>query len=368
MLNEEHFQRKEPEMSTDKLRSRISRRLFLGGSAVGALALGTPYVNRGYAQDKFLYVNTWGGVWEQAVRKYIFDPFTAETGVQIRTVSPVSFAKLAAQVRTGTYEFDVTTLGAGELIRANNANLVAPAEGSPLDPTRLWDGAVFMNGVGFDCFSTVIAYRKDKFPNGGPQNWAEFWDVEKFPGSRSLQRYAARVLPIALLADGVPVDQLYPLDIDRAFKSLDRIKPHIRVWWTAGAQSQQILRDREVDLIGIWQGRCFELIQQNVPVAMTWNQAEIDKGYWVVAKGTPRAELAWQFIQSASLPERQAGFAKAALSSPLNPKAFDFIEPEAAQYMPTAPQNYSKTFEQDIGNFGADIEETTRRFEDWLTA
>lgn len=346
----------------------ISRRLFVGGGAAGLASIASPYVHRAYANDKFLYVNTWGGVWEAAVRKNVIEPFTAATGIEIRTVSPVSFAKLAAQVRSGVYEFDVTTLGAGELVRANAANLIEPIKSAPIDMSQLWDGAVSMNGVGFDCFSTVIAHNKNKYPNGGPSNWQEFWDVKKFPGNRSLQRYASRILPIALLADGVAVKDLYPLDIKRAFASLDRIKPHIRVWWTAGAQSQQILRDGEVDMIGIWQGRCFELIQQNVPVAMTWNQAEIDKGFWVVARGTPRSKYAWQFIEASCQPKAQAGFAKDALSSPLNPKAFEFIDPEAAKFMPTAPQNYPHTFEQNIANFGADIEETTRRFEEWLTS
>lgn len=354
-------------MTSTLLNTNISRRLFVGAGAVGLASIASPYVMRSYANDKFLYVNTWGGVWEQAVAKNVIEPFAAETGIEIRTVSPVSFAKLAQQVQTGVYEFDVTTLGAAELVRANTADLVESIESATIDTTQLWDGAVSMNGVGFDCFSTVIAHNKEKFPNGGPQSWADFWDVEKFPGARSLQRYAARILPIALLADGVAVEDLYPLDIDRAFASLDRIKPHIRVWWTAGAQSQQILRDGEVDMIGIWQGRCFELIQQNVPVAMTWNQAEIDKGFWVVAKGTPRSDNAWKFIEAASQPEAQAGFAKDALSSPLNPRAFEFINAEAAQYMPTAPENYPHTFEQDITNFGADIEETTQRFEEWLT-
>lgn len=87
----------------------------------------------------------------------------------------------------------------------------------------------------------------------------------------------------------------------------------------------------------------------------------------MVAKGTPRSENAWKFIEAASQPQAQAGFAKDALSSPLNPKAFEFIEPEAAQYMPTAPENYVHTFEQDIANFGSDIEETTQRFEEWIT-
>lgn len=346
-------------------RKLLTRRSFI---KAGAATVAAPYIGRAHAQDKFLYVNTWGGVWENAVRKNIFDPFTKDTGVEIRTVSPVSFAKLAAQVKSGSYEFDVTTLGAGEILRANKASLVEAATPNRIDTSKLWKGAVFMNGIGFDCFATVIAYRKDKFPNGGPQNWKDFWDTNKFPGRRSLQRYAARVLPIALLADGVPVDKLYPLDIDRAFKSLDKIKPHIRVWWTAGQQSQQILRDNEVDMIGIWQGRFFELQKQGAPVEMTWTQGEIDKGYWVVAKGTPRAELAWKFIESACRPERQAGFAIDALSSPLNPEAFKYIDAKAAAFMPTAPANYPKTFEQDIERFGGDVEQVTQRFDEWVTA
>src|SRR5262249_1062354 len=148
-------------------------------------------------------------------------------------------------------------------------------------------------------FSTVIAYRKDKFPNGGPASWADFWDTTKFPGPRSLQQYAARILPIALLADGVAIDKLYPLDADPAFKALDRSKPASRVWWTQGPQSQQLLRDGEMDVIGIWNGRIQELMDQGSATDFSWNQAEIDRAYWVVAKGTPRAELARKYIATA---------------------------------------------------------------------
>ena len=67
-------------------------------------------------------------------------------------------------------------------------------------------------------------------------------------------------------------------------------------------------------------------------------------------------------------PERQAGFAIDALSSPLNPEAFKFIDPKSASYMPTSPANYPKAFEQDIQNFGGDVEQVTQRFEEWVTA
>ena len=36
------------------------------------------------------------------------------------------------------------------------------------------------------------------------------------------------------MADGVAPDKLYPLDVDRAFKKLEEIKPNITVWWTSG--------------------------------------------------------------------------------------------------------------------------------------
>jgi putative spermidine/putrescine transport system substrate-binding protein len=331
--------------------------MFLKGTGTAvASALAMPYVAR--AQSQELYINTWGGPWEEAARAHLFDPFTAETGITIRTVSPVSFAKLAQQMKTGVYEFDVTTLGGAELVRANQAGIIEELE----EP---YPGGLFENGVASHAFATVMAWRTDKIPQG-PKTWAEFWDVEKFPGGRSLQRYAARVLPIALLADGVAVKDLYPLDVDRAFASLDRIKEHVRVWWTAGAQSTQILRDGEIDLIGIWHGRYFEAEKAGAPVAMTWNQGEIDRAYWVVAKGSPNAENAKRFIQFATSAKPLAGFATQADYGPLNPAANEFIKAEDAKRMPTSPDNYAQVFEQDMVNFGDDPAAVAERFEEWV--
>lgn len=335
-----------------------SRRRFLKASGAAAVSmLAAPYIARAQANE--LYINTWGGPWEEAARANLFDPFTAETGIEIRTVSPVSFAKLAQQVHTGIYEFDMTTLGGAELIRAQEAGIIEDLE----EP---YEGGLFHNGVGSHAFATVIAHRADKFPDGGPTSWAEFWDTERFPGARSLQRYPARVLPFALLADGVAVEDLYPLDIDRAFASLDRIKDHVLVWWTAGAQSTQILRDGEVDMIGIWHGRYFEAEEAGAPVGMTWNEGQIDRAYWVVAKDSPNRDVAREFIAFATSAEPLAGFVKQADYGPLNPAANEFISEEEAVRMPTSPANYAQVFEQDIANLGADPSEISQRFEEWL--
>lgn len=337
-----------------------SRRTFLKATGLAAAStLSAPYVARA-AEDNVLYINTWGGLWEVAARKHLFDPFTAETGIQIKTLSPVSFAKLAQQVSTGTYEFDITTLGGGELLRANEAGIIEDLE----EPFK---GGLYENGIASHAFATVISYRTDKYPEG-PKNWKDFWDVERFPGARSLQRYAARVVPLALLGDGVEVKDLYPLDVDRAFKSLDRIKEHVRVWWTAGAQTVQILRDGEVDMIGIWNGRYTEAKDAGAPVAMTWEQGQIDRAYWVVAKDTPNAANAKRFIAFATSAKPLAGFATEAGYGPLNPAANEFIAPEALKQMPTSPENYPHTFEQDIAHLGIDPTELTERFEDWVAS
>ena len=348
-------------------RKTTRRQIVKTFGAAAAATIAAPWVRRVDAAE-VLYVNTWGGAWESAAKKNIFEPFTKETGVEIRTISPVSVAKLAAQTKTGVYEFDVTTLGGGDIVRANNAGIIEPITDKMAADMGLWKGAVFQNGVASHAFATMIAYRKDKFPNGGPKNWAEFWDAKKFPGPRSLQKYAARIIPIALLADGVPIDKVYPLDVDRAFKSLERIKPHVRVWWTQGPQSQLLLRDGEVDLIGIWNGRVLELMDQKAPVDLEWNQAQIDRAYWVIAKGTPRTELAKKYIQKAVSAQALSGFCKSADYGPLNPEAFKIIPEAEAKRMPTYPPHYKLAFEQDVLNAGVDFDAVTRRFDQWIAS
>ncbi|MFI5011995.1 MAG: ABC transporter substrate-binding protein [Hyphomicrobiales bacterium] len=353
--------------STEKGLFPVSRRGLLRAGLGASAFLAGPFIRRARAAET-LYVNTWGGPWEVAAAKSLFPAFTKATGAEIRTVSPVSVAKLAAQIRTGAYEFDVTTLGAGDIVRANETGLIEEITPAISQKLGLWPDAVFQNGVASHAFSTIIAFRKDKYPNGGPQNWAEFWDTQKFAGPRSLQRYASRVLPLALAADGVPLDRLYPMDEERAFKSLERIKPSIRIWWTQGPQSQQLLRDAEVSAIGMWHSQATALADQGAPIEMVWNQAEIDRAYWVVAKGTPRAELAWQYIKAATSPEALAGFCKSANYGPLNPKAFDYLTPQEAAKTPTSPEHRKLAFDQDTLHPGVDLEQVSRRFDQWLGA
>src|SRR5207247_3418783 len=134
-----------------------------------------------------------------------------------------------------------------DLLRADREGLVEPIDWSVVKKDKLFPNAVYANGLAYCALGTNLAYRKDKFPQGGPKTWADFWDVKKFPGNRSMLNNAIRAVQFALVADGVPPDKVFPLDVDRAFKKRVQIKPHINVWWTQGNHVQQMLLVDEVD-------------------------------------------------------------------------------------------------------------------------
>ena len=344
------------------------RRTFLKG-VVAAGALGPLIVtDRSIAQTRTIYVNTWGGSWTAAEEAAFFKPFTEATGIRVRTVAPVSYAKLKAQVQSGSYEWDVTAVTQADLLRADREGLVEPVDWSIVKKDKLFPGAVYANGLAYCALGTNLAYRKDKFPQGGPKTWADFWDVKRFPGNRSMLNNAVRTAQFALVADGVPPDKVFPMDVDRAFKKLDQIKPHIKVWWTQGNQSQQLLRDGEVDMMVMWNARASELQQQGHPVELVWHGATITTTMWGIAKGAPNRKAAWEFLQFAVQPKPQADFANRLYYGPTNPEAFKFVSPEVARQLPTYTENAKVTIRPDTVWEAEHTARIQERFTQWLAA
>lgn len=347
--------------------SGINRRRAVSTTlAAGAFAVVGP---RARAQDKVLYVNTFGGSMEEAEVAAYYQPFTAKTGVAVRPVSPMSLAKLKAQVQSQNYEWDVSSTGIVEVQQAMLEGLLEPIDYSVVDRTKIPAGLFFGNyGIANMSLASCLVYRKDRYPNGGPKSWADFWDVKKFPGARSLYDRAHTALAFALIADGVAPGKVYPLDIERGFRKLDEIKPHIKIWWKQGSQSQELIRDGEVDMIGMWNARAQELIDQGAPLEIVWNGAENVMGTWFVAKGTPRAKLAWEFISLAVEPERQAAYCNRLPYGPSNPKAFDFIAPENARKMPTWPQHLQESFSPDGTWLAPILPKLRERWAQWMAS
>ena len=279
--------------SRDTKPGGINRRTFIGGSvAAGAMILGAPYIaSKARAKTRTIYINTWGGSWGKAEAEAYYKPYEKATGVSVKPITPVAFAKLKAQVQSGHYEWSVLGIGQSDSIRALNDNLL---EHIHYDIIRLTDyppDSIGYNGISRHSISTNLVYNKKKFPNGGPQSWADYWNVEKFPGNRGAYSDVARMAPFALLADGVPKDKLYPLDVDRAFKKLDQLKPHVKVWWKRGSQSVQLVRDGEVDMMPMWNTRA-GVARWSRECPSRWSGTRptcaAPTGSWPAARRTPR--------------------------------------------------------------------------------
>ena len=341
------------------------RRAFLKGAALATVG---PLIvtDRTIAQTRTIYVNTWGGSWTAAEEAAFFKPFTDQTGIRVKTVAPVSYAKLKAQVQSGSYEWDITAITQADLLRADREGLLEPIDWSVVKKDRLFPNAVYANGLAYCALGTNLAYRRDKFPQGGPKTWADFWDAKKFPGNRSMLNNAVRTAQFALVADGVPPDKVFPMDVDRAFRKLDQIKPHVKVWWTQGNQSQQLMRDGEVDMMVMWNARASELAQQGHPVELVWHGATITTTMWGVAKNAPNRKLAWEFLQFAVQAKPQADFANRLFYGPTNPDAFKYVSAEVARQLPTYPENAKVAIKPNTVWEADNTAKIQERFTQWL--
>lgn len=278
-------------------RTRLTRRnLLIAGSAV----LATPYLSSRPARAAGqVVIRNPGGAWSDTQKKYIYEPFTTETGIEV-VIVPTTLTKMLAMVKSGNNELDVADAGYDGLVELDKAKALAPIDyagwkyTNPDDVPKAYKTA---NTAGMALYATVLGYNTNTFPNNSePKGWAEFWDAKKFPGARMLQDMAAGTpnLEFALIADGVPMDRVYPIDIDRAFKSMSRIKPYIKKFWDTGALSAQMLADRDIVLGSIWNGRLQAIADKGAPVAIDWTQHMLSiqaYGIFKDAKNLKNAQL-----------------------------------------------------------------------------
>jgi putative spermidine/putrescine transport system substrate-binding protein len=217
-------------------------------------------------------------------------------------------------------------------------------------------------------YCTVLGYNREHFAGGAPDSWADFWNAGKFPGPRMLSDMASGSanLEFALLADGVPKDKLYPLDVDRALKAMDRIRPQIRRFWDTGALSAQMLSDKEVVAGSIWNGRLQVLIDRKAPLAYTWNEHMIQVqalGIFKDAKNIAGAQLLADYMLQ---PEVQAKYSRDLIYGPTNMKAFPLLSEEERARAPGGERSRQTGFYQDVNWWEDNRDRVNRIWSRWL--
>jgi putative spermidine/putrescine transport system substrate-binding protein len=335
-------------------------------SALAAVALSAAMAGGAGAQDRVSFAG-YGGEPQKVQAKAFFEPASKALGVTVLQDSHGGYAKIKAQVLSGSPSFDLVGLGCAEGARAAKEGLLEPIDYSLIPNAKDIDPRLRTeHTVGEWTFSTVLVWNT-KTVKTPPKTWGEFWDVKKFPGKRALGSNARQMLEIALLADGVAPDKLYPLDIDRAFKKLEEIKPHLALWWSSGAQSVQLLTDGEIDMQAIWNGRAQAAIDGGAAAAYTYNQGIYDVECFMVLKGSKNKVNAMKIINIMLDPKNQATAASMIDYGPVNPKAYEtgIVPVDRLKRLPSAPDNLKQQAMLDAGWYAS--ADADKAFARWTT-
>ncbi|MFN3936210.1 MAG: ABC transporter substrate-binding protein [Gemmobacter sp.] len=354
------------------------KKILILSTALSALSLPA------LAQDATLM--SWGGSYGRSQVEAYIKPYAALTGKVITMVDADNPATpIKAQVEAGNVTVDIADVEMADAVRLCDEGLLEVLDHSELPPAPDGTPATedFVDGsLASECavpsivWSTVVAYNTTKFDNP-PTKLADFFNTADFPGKRGVRKDPTTLLEMALMGDGVPAAEVYdllrtPEGVDRAFAVLDRIKSDI-VWWEAGAQPPQLLADGEVTMSFAYNGRIFNAqVEENQPFEIIWDGQIMDFDLFVIPKGAPNKEAAWEFIKFATDTQRLADQASWISYGPARKSSAPFVgmfsdgKTEMAPHMPTAPENLANALPNDF-EFWADRKvELTERFNAWL--
>ena len=299
-----------------------------------------------------IVVCNWGGKSAELEKECFYDPFEKETGIKVIMTSPPVVGKIKAQVDSGNIEWDVILTDIPAIITLTEGKKSYLEE---LDYSK-FDAGVLEQiipetrkkfSIGGRIYSFNICYNTNTFKDSHPKSWAEVWDVKKFPGARSFPNPYGGIPPqyeVFLMADGVPMDKLYPIDVERAWRSITKLKPHISKWYKSHAQAVQMLVNGEIDVACTIGPRVIAAKWDGAPVDVDYNQQKLASDNWAVIKGAKNMDGAYKLINFMLDAKRQACFSSKAPYGPSNTTATQYIDPKIAADLNTAPKNLAKAY------------------------
>ena len=296
-------------------------------------------------------VVSWGGSYGAAQDAALFNDASKNSGIAINRESGASMSKTCLQVQSGSVAWDLVVTGSGGAAAAAAKGCLEKIDYSVVDVSDFYPNLYTDYCVGADVFATVMSWNTDKYGEPGsataPKSWADFWDVEKFPGTRAYRaNNVDGALEPALMADGVPADKVYEVlstkaGIQRAINKIRELKPHIAVFWGSGAQQAQLMKDAEVDMTTGWNGRFDNAKKDGAKVGYTFNQALLDYDCFAMPKGAPNKEMAMKFLAEISKAQYQANLPYHITYGPTNQRAYEVTTApkELLEALPSHPKN-----------------------------
>lgn len=349
-------------------RGEISRRQF--AQLAGLVLAGTPMLLRStgaFAETKGLVLVNWGGDAITAYDAAYGQPFTKDTGIPVKMDgSGPTEGAIAAQYKSGAPTWDLVDVDPFSAITLGGQGMLEPIDYKVVDKSKMRPGFGWEYAASTYFFSYVIAYDSQKFGSNVPTGMADFFDVKKFPGKRSLYKWGVSSWEVALLADGVAPASLYPLDLKRAHDKIAAFKENVVSYWGGGAESQSVLLNGEASMAIVWSTRA-SLIEQDSggQIKFIWDQGLISPGALAVLKNNPGGkDAAMKFIASTQDPQKELVMFDKLGQGPANPAADALIPADKKRINPVDPDNMKKQIPLDMDwyakNYGAALDEYTK--------
>ena len=320
------------------------------------------------ADDNVVVFAGWGGSWQKAERTYYFDSFEKATGIKVIDVPDVNLTKIKTMVDANNVEWDVVQAlgmwvplksGTGELWEKLDYSMI-PTDGVPKD-------LVDPHAVGIATFAQILAFNTKAYPPGKqPTSWADFWDTKKFPGKRGTLNQPRYSLEMALMADAVPMNKLYPINVDHSLKKWDAIK-NDTLFWEQWPQAPSLLASGELAMTLSSQARILGLLQteQDAPVGMIWKGGIMTTDFLAIPRGTRHKANAEKLIAWMLDAKRQAEYAKNTAVGPSNIKALDLVDEKTKELLPSYHYQKGELVPVDSTWWATNLDKVTERWNQW---
>jgi putative spermidine/putrescine transport system substrate-binding protein len=338
---------------------RVLRAGFL--AAIIALSM-----MRGAVAESVVFAG-WGGSIQQAQREVYFDSFEKATGIKVIDVAGVSLPKIKAMVETKNVEWDVVQALGMWSKPGQAAGYWEDLDYGTIDKSGVPEFLVRPQALGNTMYGMVLAYNANGFPEGkAPKSWQDYWNLESFPGRRGMLDAPRYTLEVALLAAGSPKDELYPLDVDKAFASLDKIKSKVDVWWKQWPQAPQLLASQEIVMTLTSHTRIHDLQQkEKAPVAVSWSNSLLTVDNLSVIKGCKNRDAAMKLVNWMTRPDLQAEFARKTAIGPVSQIALASLDEQVKRSLPTYHYDKGDMVAVDNDWWAAHLEKMEERWNSW---
>jgi putative spermidine/putrescine transport system substrate-binding protein len=326
-------------------------------------------VKAGALEGVTLTFVSYGGIFQEGQTKAALEPFAKESGATILQDGPTENSKIKAQVDSGAVTWDV--VDTTNVFSAKNCGeLFMPIDTSIVDTSKIPEGAQTDEcSVPAMGYGLIVVYNTEKYGANPPKTWADFYDTAKFPGKRGMQGISGELDPGvfegALLADGVAADAIYPIDAERALNKMSSIRDDF-VFWTTGAQAQQLIEAGQVDMALVWSGRAYSAVKNGAPFAPMWDQWMPEADTIAVPKGAKNPKASMALINYYLGAQQQATLSELTSYSPINVDAKPELDELTKSYLTTSPERLADRFPIDLSWWAENQDAMITAYTDWL--